>query len=104
MNIIRTKEYVKIFWYHDYPDDPRIIICEVNLLDDRYVLRIIDVYADGRCINNGDPYDSVIEALPLETVEELNMCVWGEEFRAVRISSEEFEEIWNTHTYSGSFE
>ncbi|MCM1132610.1 MAG: hypothetical protein NC340_03970 [Ruminococcus flavefaciens] len=101
---MQTKEYVKLFWYHNNPNEPRVIIYEVDLLNDRYLLRLIDIYADGRCINNGDPYEAVIEVLPLETVEELNMCVWREEFRAVRISQEEFEEIWNTHIYSGSFE
>lgn len=100
---MKTKEYVQVFWYHACPDDPRIIIYEVDLLNERYILRLIDIYADGRCINNGDPYDSVIEVVPLETVEEINMCVWGDEFRAVRISQAEFDKIWNTHVYLGSF-
>lgn len=101
---MKTKEYVKLFWYHDYPDEPRIIIYEVDLLNDRYILRLIDIYADGRCVNNGDPYETVIEVLPLDTVEEINTGEWGDDVRAVRISSAEFEEIWNTHVYSGSYE
>ena len=101
---MNTKEYVKIFWYHDNPDDPRVIIYEVDLLNERYILRLIDIYADGRCVNNGDPYDSVIEVLPIETVEEINVGVWGDEIRACRISKEEFEEIWSTHIYSGEIE
>lgn len=102
---MKTKEYVKLFWYHDNPDEPRIIIYEVDLLNDRYILRLIDIYADGRCVNNGDPYETVIEVLPLDTVEEINNTVeYGDDVRAVRISSEEFEEIWNTHVYSGSYE
>lgn len=101
---MKTKEYVKLFWYHDYPDEPRIIIYEVDLLNDRYMLRLIDIYSDGRCVNNNDPYSHVIEIVPIDTVEEINIGVLGEEFRAVRISSEEFEKIWNTHVYLGSYE
>ncbi|MDE5569312.1 MAG: hypothetical protein K2I82_01490 [Ruminococcus sp.] len=101
---MNTKEYVKVFWYHNYPDDPRVIIYEVDLLNDRYILRLIDIYADGRCVNNGDPYDSVIEVLPIETVEEINVGVWGDEIRACRISKEEFEKIWRTHVYTGEIE
>lgn len=102
--MMKTKEYMKVFWYHDMPDDPRVIIYEVDLLDDRYILRLIDIYADGRCINNGDPYDAVIEVLPIETVEEINNGIWGEEVSACLIDKEEFEEIWNTHIYSGPLE
>lgn len=101
---MNTKEYVKIFWYHNCPDDPRVIIYEVDLLNERYILRLIDIYADGRCVNNGDPYDSVIEVLPIETVEEINVGVWGDEIRACRISKAAFEEIWSTHIYSGEIE
>lgn len=101
---MKTKEYVKVFWYHDCPEDPRVIIYEIDLLNDRYMLRLIDIYADGRCVNNNDPYADVIEIVPMDTVEEINIGVWGEEIRAVRISQEEFEEIWNTHIYSGSIE
>lgn len=100
---MNTKEYVKVFWYHNYPDDPRVIIYEVDLLNDRYMLRLIDIYLDGRCFNNDDPYADVIEIVPMDTVEEINIGVWGDEIRAVRISREEFDEIWSTHTYNGSF-
>lgn len=99
-----TKEYIKLYWYHDISNEPRIIMYEVDLLNDRLMLRLIDIYADGKCVNNADPYADVIEIVPIDTVEELNMSVWGEEFRAVRISKDEFEDIWNTHSYNGSFE
>lgn len=101
---METKEYIKIFWYHDYPDEPEIILYEIDLLNDRYMLRLIDIYADGRAVNNADPYADVIEAVPVETVGEINSGAWGEEIRAVRISKEEFENIWHTHIYSGNCE
>lgn len=97
-------EYVKIFWKYDLTDEPKVIIYEVDLNDNRYMLRMIDIYADRTCKNNDDPYRDVIEALPIKTAEEINNGIWGEEIRACLIDKEEFEEIWNTHTYSGSFE
>lgn len=100
---MNTKEYVKFHWFHNYPDTPVVIIYEIDLLNERYMLRLIDIYADGRCINDANPYAAVIEVLPLETVEEINAGVWGVEGYAERISRKEFEEIWNTHIYHGSF-
>ena len=101
---MNNTEYIKIFWEHDFLNEPRVIIYEVDLDNDRYMLRLIDIYADGICKNNDDPYDAVIEVLPLETVEEINNNAWGDDIRACLISKEEFEEIWNTHIYSGSLE
>ena len=101
---MNNTEYIKIFWEHDFLNEPRVIIYEVDLDNDRYMLRLIDIYADGICKNNDDPYDAVIEVLPLETVEEINNNAWGDDIRACLISKEEFEKIWNTHIYSGSLE
>lgn len=100
---MNTKEYVKLFWYHNIADEPRVIIYEVDLFNERYMLRLIDIYEDGTCVNNADPYAGVIEVVPLDTVEEINIT-GGNEFRACRISKEEFEEIWKTHVYIGGFE
>jgi len=36
-------------------------------------------------------------------VEELNAHVWGEEFHACTIEKAEFEAIWESRFYSGSF-
>lgn len=92
VNILNNTEYIKVFWNHDYLNEPRVIIYEVDLKDNRYILRLIDIY------------DAVIEVLPLETVKEINNGIWGEEISACLISREEFEEIWNTHIYNGSLE
>ena len=44
-----------------------------------------------------------IEITPIPTVEELNAHVWGEEFHACVIEKAEFEAIWESRFYSGSF-
>ncbi|MDE5936418.1 MAG: hypothetical protein K2G83_03320 [Ruminococcus sp.] len=103
-DILKNTEYVKIFWKHDFTDEPRVIIYEVDLNNNRYMLRLIDIYADRTCKNNDDPYNDVIEVLPLENVEEINNGIWGEEISSCLISKEEFEEIWNAHIYCGSLE
>lgn len=93
-------EYLKLFWKHNYPNDPVVIIYEVDTEDERYAIRLIDVFADGHTSNQEDkPLGYVTEA-PVETVQEINAGDIGEELNACLISKEEFEEIWNTGVYN----
>lgn len=94
-------EYVKLFWKHDYPDDPVVIIYEVDLDDERYAIRLIDIYADGHTSNQEDKAWGYVTEAPVETVEGINAGDIGEGLNACLISKEEFEEIWNTGVYNG---
>ena len=75
---------------------------EVDLNDDRFALREIEIFADRTVKIDKDPYYDVIEACPIPTVDELNAKVWGDGFYATIISKVEFDEIWNTGIYNGS--
>lgn len=98
-------EYIKLFWKHNYPDDPVVIIYEVDLDDERYAIRLIDIYADGHTNNMEDRAWGYVTETPVDTVEEFNeeynKADYGEAFHACLISKEEFEEIWNTGIYNG---
>lgn len=94
-------EYVKLFWKHNYPDDPVVIIYEVDLDGERYAVRLIDIYADGHTSNQEDKAWGYVTEAPVPTVETINTSDYGEEFHACLISKEEFEKIWNIRIYDG---
>ena len=95
-------EYIKLFWQHNFPDDPVVIIYEVDIDDERYALRLIDIFADGHTNNQEDKAWGYVTEAPVPTVEEINTHDYGEEFYAHLISKEDFENIWETGIYSGS--
>ncbi len=87
---------------YESDDLPLVYFYEVNLQDNRFILREIEVFIDRTVKLDDDPYRDVIEMCPIPTVDELNAKVWGEGFYAKIISKEEFEEIWNTGIYNES--
>lgn len=95
-------EYIQLFMEYESDDMPMVYFYEVNLDDDRFALRAIEVFVNRMVKIYNDLYCDVIEACPIPTVDELNAKVWGEGFYAIIISKEKFEEIWNTGIYSGS--
>ncbi|MGP8311746.1 DUF6881 domain-containing protein [Enterocloster aldenensis] len=95
-------EYIQLFMEYESDDMPMVYFYEVNLDDDRFALRAIEVFVNRMVKIYNDLYCDVIEACPIPTVDELNAKVWGEGFYAIIISKEKFEEIWNTGFYSGS--
>jgi len=95
-------EYIKLFMEYESDDLPLVYFYEVNLQDNRFILREIEVFIDRTVKLDDDPYRDVIEMCPIPTVDELNAKVWGDGFYATIISKEEFDEIWNTGIYNGS--
>jgi len=87
---------------YESDDLPMVYFYEVDLNDERFALREIEVFVDRTVNLDDDPYCDVIEACPIPTVDELNAKIWGEGFYATIISKEEFEKIWITEIYSGS--
>lgn len=94
-------EYLRLYWEHDCPADPVIIIYEVDLDDERYAIRLIDIYADGHTDNQEDRAWGYVTEAPVPEREEFNNGKCGAELRADLITREEFEEIWNTGIYNG---
>ena len=81
---------------------PVVYFYEVDLKDDRFALRAIEVFINREVKRYEDLYSDVIEACPIPTVDEFNAKVWGEGFWATMISKEKFDEIWNTGIYNES--
>ena len=95
-------EYIQLFMEYESDDMPVVYFYEVDLKDNRFALREIEVFADRTVKIENDLYRDVIEVCPIPTVDEFNAKVWGEGFYATIILKEEFEEIWNTKIYNKS--
>lgn len=87
-------EYIKLFWKHNFSDEPVVIFYEVDLENERLANRTIDIFADRKTKNNADLYEGAIETVPIPTVKEFNSGVYGEEFNACLMTGEEFERVW----------
>ena len=98
----RDVEYIQLFMEYESDDMPVVYFYEVDLKDDRFALRAIEVFIDREVKRYEDLYSDVIEACPIPTVDEFNAKVWGEGFWATMISKEKFDEIWNTGIYNES--
>lgn len=98
----RDIEYIKIFLEYESDDMPMVYFYEVDLNDDRFALRAIEVFVNRTVTFYNDLYCDVVEACPIPTVDEFNAKVWGEGFYAAIISKDEFDEIWNTGIYNES--
>ncbi|MCI9080340.1 MAG: hypothetical protein HFH68_15780 [Lachnospiraceae bacterium] len=95
-------EYIKVFMEYESDDMPMVYFYEVDLNDERFAIREIEVFVNRTVKLNDDLYYDVIEACPIPTVDELNARIWGEGFYATIISKEEFDKIWITEIYNGS--
>lgn len=100
---MRDMEFIKMLWKHDLADEPKIIFYQVDLTEGRYVTKAVEVFADGSKKNIDDFYKDVIEITELPTVEELNQGIFGDEFSACYVKRKDFEAVWNTSVYQGTW-
>ena len=94
-------EYIKLFMEYEAEDMPVGYFYEVDLDNDRYCHRAIEIFANRQVDLIDDLYCDVIEAVPIPTADEFNSNVWGEGFHASVISKVEFVMIWESGIYSG---
>lgn len=95
-------EYIQLFMEYESDDMPMVYFYEVDVNDDRFALRAIEIFVDRTVKFYNDLYCDVVEVCPIPTVDELNEKVWGEGFYATIISKDKFDEIWNTGIYNES--
>ncbi|ARU62737.1 hypothetical protein CBW65_18515 [Tumebacillus avium] len=85
---------MKCEWLHDDENDPILIYSEMD--DERYEVRKIEFYRDGRY---GYAYEAVevggsgLGEVPVPTIEEIAEDEFGH-FVPMKISKEDFEKVW----------
>lgn len=92
-------EYIKCFWKYIDDEIPVLLFYEVDLENERYATRMVEVFCDGcvrRVIEEG--FEFVTE-VAVPQVDEINS---EPEFFAQIISKEEFEKVYNANKYFGS--
>ena len=84
--------HFQVRWHHDHPDDPVRIYEELS--DERYELRKVEEFADGRLIRS-DRIDSDLTAsLSWEPVPAIEEIAAQEEFTVEPLTDEAFESAW----------
>ena len=93
MEIFMQKyEYIKIFCR--YPDDeiPAVFFYEVDTENERYAVRMAEIYHDGKIKRVIDDNSEFVTEAPVPDTDFFNS---QEEFYAENISKKEFEIIYN---------
>jgi len=85
-------KYLRVGWKHHHSDEPVILYSEVD--DNRFEVRKIDVFRDGRCGYASSDGASGGTKLGLVAVPALNEIASDPQFEPVEITREEFEEAW----------
>lgn len=99
------KEYIKLYWAHTSPkekDEPVVILYEVDLSEERYATRLVDIYADRSAVNIEDKEFGFVTECPVPAVDEFNSDEYGAEFKTCIITGEEFERTWESGIYQGA--
>lgn len=96
---MKKYEYIKWFWENTDKETPILLFYEVDLENERYATRMVEVFSDrtvSPVIEEG--FEFVTEA-PIPDIEEINR---EPEFWAETISKEEFQRIYELQKYDGS--
>ncbi|MFC1429150.1 hypothetical protein ACEZDB_00550 [Streptacidiphilus sp. N1-3] len=91
--------FLKVVWHHSYPDEPVWLYSELD--DERYEVRKVEVYRDGRRVFADQVRSvggSMLGEIPAPTI--LEFSDEFEDLEASEISEAEFESQWSA-TISG---
>ena len=84
--------YIKVKWRHASDSEPVLLYSELD--DNRFEVRKVEVYADGRCgyadgvSNSGDTRLGEVPVPPLDEIAA------DSDFEPTEIAREEFDEAW----------
>ncbi|MFJ7146635.1 DUF6881 domain-containing protein [Streptomyces sp. NPDC100445] len=91
-------EYWKVEWLHDFQEEPTRFYNEIG--HDGYEVRKIQHYRDGRRLKADASHESSeigLSEIPVGTIEDVAS---QPEFAASLISREEFEQAWESASWS----
>lgn len=87
-------KYICVEWFHDFSNEPVKIYSEID--DERYEIRKVELFKDGTC---GYAYKNIeigktgLGKIPFP--EDLNEINDNPEFKAMEITKDDFEKVWN---------
>jgi hypothetical protein len=87
------KKYLKVTWIHDFPNEPILLWSELD--SDRYEIRKVEIFADGRAewaSEQSAAGGSILGELPVPSAEEIAS---DPQFLAQETIAEEFENAWS---------
>lgn len=84
--------HFQVRWDHDDPDDPVRIYEELS--DERYELRKVEEFADGRLIRSDRINPDLATSLSWEPVPATGEIAAQEEFTVEPLTAEAFESVW----------
>jgi hypothetical protein len=87
--------YLKVIWKHVLRDEPVVIYMELN--NNRYEVRKIEVYRDGKvgyAYEHTEIGESALSEKPIPSIKQIAK---DKQFAPNRISKNEFESMWQKY-------
>lgn len=91
-------EYLKCFWKYIDDETPVLLFYEVDLENERYATRMVEVFCDRRVKQIIEEGFKFVTEAEIPQVEEINS---EPEFFAQIISKDEFEKVYDANKYYG---
>jgi len=86
--------YIHVRWLHEFADEPIDLWTEIDA--DRYEVRKLEFFRDGRVGYAGPEGDALGTRLGIEPIPPLNEIVADRQFVPEEVAKEAFEERWST--------
>lgn len=91
-------EYIRCYWNDTDEENPVVLFYEVDLENERYATRLIEVFADRKAVPVIEEGFEFVTEQPVPNIEEINR---EDQFFAEIISKEEFEKVYSSREYQG---
>jgi hypothetical protein len=85
--------YLKVRWKHSDPNYPILIFSELD--EERWEIRKVEVYEDGRIESASGTHETEGTKLSLEPLPTLEEIVADPVFEATLIGKDDFEQMWS---------
>lgn len=92
-------DYLKVQWAHDFPDEPVTFYSELG--DDRYEVRKVQVYRDGRVEWADEDHETDTVGLSEVAVPSFEEIDDQAEFAAEIITADDFDAVWQRAVRTG---
>lgn len=92
--------YLRVTWLHDYPDDPRTIVVELD--EERWETRKVELFPDGTKGWADATTEVGTTGLALVQTPSIEEIASDPQFVPEEITAHEFERLWRERTESAT--